>query len=240
MPKKRRKARKKSRRKKSKAETIDREEKNKNLATKLLELLKPTPKMLVGGIIGAVISLLFLAYINPIILPLIAPKPELDIKVFQSHASYANGTDVWGIIWDSRYAEFIVMIQLKAESPPIEDVYLVFDFDAAILTVHEERIEGVTNPSIKIGGGLLVVGDGEIITDVKYTELIVDLERLKLGGLCAFAVVIDPEYEGNIARLHIVPNPTSRYFGSYKYDTYGIKVGKSVSGNIPRPRENES
>jgi len=132
------------------------------------------------------------------------------------------------------------MIQLKDKSPPIEDAYLVFDFDAAILAVHEELIQGVTNPSIRIGGGVLVVGDGKIVTSVNYSELVVDLEKLKRDGLCSLAVVIDPEYEGSLVRSHIVSNPTSRYFGTYRYDAYGIIVTEDVKGDINPPRENDS
>jgi len=91
---KKRKTKKRATKKKGKAPTENREKQDK--LTKLLGLLKPTPNMLVGAIIGAVISLLFLAYINPWILPLLAPRAELDIKVFQSHAPYTNGTSVWG------------------------------------------------------------------------------------------------------------------------------------------------
>lgn len=236
--KKKRKTKKQVTKKKEKAKTENSEK--QDIVAKILRLLKPTPNMLVGALLGAIISLLFLVCINPWILPLLAPRAELNIKVFQSHAPYSNGTDVWGILWNPRYAEYIVMIQLKDKSQPVEDAYLVFDFDAAILAVHEELIQGVTNPTIRIGGGALVVGDGEIKTDVKYTELIFDLEKLKHDGLCSFAVVIDPDYDGSLARSHIVPNPTSRYFGTYRYDAYGILVTKNVDGDIQPPRENES
>lgn len=211
-----------------------------NMKEKVKRILKPTSEKLVWLIIGALLSPIIAAYIRPIVLPILHPeKPELKIDVFQSHAPYKNGTNVHGIIWNSFYAEYIIMIQCdmsKAKSTPIEDIYLVFDFDAAILTAYEDRIEGVTNPSIRIGGGVTIVGDGEIIADIKYCELIVDLEKLKPGGLCALAVIINPKYEGSLARLHIVPNPTSRYFGSYRYDAWGVMVKKSVSGDIPSPR----
>lgn len=190
--------------------------------------------------LGLVAGILFDAFLRPIILPIIAEKPELKINVFRSHAPYKNGTDVRGIIWESRYAEYIVMIQQdmsKAKSTPVENIYLVFDFNAAILAVHQDRIEGVTNPSIRIGGGLLVVGDGKIMSDVRYCELLVDLENLKPGGLCALAPIVDPGYEGSLARLHIVPNPTSRYFGSYQYNAHGVSVKKTVSGDIPGSRQ---
>ena len=124
----------------------------------------------------------------------------------------------------------------KAKSTTLENVYLVFDFNAAIISVRQERIEGVTNPSIKIGGGVLIIGNGQVLTDViKYCELIVDIENLKPGGLCSLSVIVNPTYKGSLARSHIVPNPTRRYFGSFEYDAFGVRVKKNVSGDIPQP-----
>ena len=177
-----------------------------------------------GLVIGAILGIVFDAYLRPVIMPMIAEKPDLSIKVFRSHAPYQNES----------YVEYIIMIQQnmsKAKSTTLENVYLVFDFDAAIISARQERIEGVTNPSIRIGGGVLVV-DGQVSTDVKYCELIIDIENLKPGGLCALSVIVNPTYKGSLARSHIIPNPTRRYFGSFEYDAFGVKVKKNVSGDL--------
>lgn len=184
---------------------------------------------LIGLIIGTVLGIVFDSYLRPVIMPMIAEKPELSIKVFQSHAPYQNES----------YVEYVIMIQQnmsKAKSTTLENVYLVFDFNASILSARQERIEGVTNPSIRIGGGVIIVADGQVLTDIKYCELIVDIENLKPGGLCSLSVIIDPTYKGNLARSHITPNPTRRYFGSFEYDAFGVKVKKDVSGDIPEPQ----
>ncbi|MGB9684672.1 MAG: hypothetical protein ACPL1Z_07070 [Candidatus Bathyarchaeales archaeon] len=182
-----------------------------------------------GLVIGTVLGIVFDAYLRPILMPMIAEKPELLIKVFQSHAPYQNQS----------YVEYVIMIQQnmsKAKSTTLENIYLVFDFNSAILSVREEKIEGITNPSIRVGGGVLIVGDGQVLPDViKYCELIVDIESLKPNGFCAISVIVNPNYEGSLARSHIVPNPTRRYFGSFEYDASGVKVRKEVSGDIPEP-----
>ena len=219
-----------SKRKKRKIKRSNTKEKAKRFLAKLWK------SRFVWSVVSFFIGLGLSVYVNPIIFPLLLEKPKLQVEVFESHAVYRNGTDVWGIIWNSRYAEYVVMIQVKGESTPVNDVYVVFDFDAAILTLHEEQIEGVTNPSIEPCAAYVEVRNGEIVVDAKPCELIVDLERLKPDGLCAFAVVIDPEYEGSIFRTHITIVPTSRFFGSYYYNLRGISFKKNVSGDIPTPR----
>lgn len=184
---------------------------------------------LFGLIIGTFLGIVFDAYLRPVLMPVLAEKPELLIKVFQSHAPYQNQS----------YIEYVIMIQQnmsKAKSTTLENIYLVFDFNSAILSVREEKTEGITNPSTRVGGGVLIVGDGQILPDVvKYCELIVDIESLKPNGLLALSVIVNPNYEGSLARLHIVPNPTRRYFGSFEYDAFGVKVHKEVGGDIPEP-----
>jgi hypothetical protein len=184
---------------------------------------------LFGLVIGTVLGIVFDAHLRPILMPMIAEKPELSINVFQSHVPYQNQS----------YVEYVIMIQQnmsKAKSTTLENIYLVFDFNSAILSVREEKIEGVTNPAIRVGGGVLIVGDGQVLPDVvKYCELIVDIESLKPNGFCALSVIVNPNYEGSLARSHIVPNPTRRYFGSFEYDAFGVKVKKDISGTIPEP-----
>lgn len=170
-------------------------------------------------------------YLDPIFLPAISEKPELSIKVFQSHASYYNGENVFGVTWNSSYAEYLVTIQQnmsKAKSTTIEDTCIVFDFNATVLAIHEEKIMGVTNPSI----------DTPEITsniDVKSLQIIVEFQRLIPGGVCGFAVIVNPAFEGSFFRSIIIPE--NSYSGNYFYDARGIRVKKSISGSIPAPRE---
>jgi hypothetical protein len=182
-----------------------------------------------GLVAGILLTMVFDAYFRPAIMPALAEKPEISINVFQSHAPYQNQSHV----------EYIVMIQQnmsKAKSTNLENVYLVFDFNNAIVSAKEERVEGTTNPTVRVGGGFLVVANNTIQTDVRYTELLVDIENLKPSGLISLAVVVDPTYQGNLARFHIVQNPTSRFFGSFEYNALGVTVKKDVSGDIPAPR----
>lgn len=81
-----------------------------------------------------------------------------------------------------------------------------------------------------------MIQDGQINPNVKSVELIVDLESLKPGGLCAIGVIVDPQWRGSLARLNIVTDPSSRYFGTFQYDAHGINVIKNVKGAIPSPR----
>ncbi len=197
-------------------------------------ILKPRSKWFVGVILG----MLLIAVLSPIILPAIYPDTsQLDVDVFPSPATFANGTEVYGVTWNPRYVELIVQIQMHAKSTSIEDIHLVFDFDAAILAVGKGAIVGVTNPSVGVEDSVRIILGGQIVNDIKYSELNVDIEKLDKDGLYALRVVLDPDYRGTLFRSHVISNPTSRYFGSFQYVAYGVTVRKEANGNITSVRK---
>ena len=109
------------------------------------------------------------------------------------------------------------------------------------LSARQERIEGITNPSIRIGGGVLLVGNGQVLTDVNYCELLVDIENLKPGGLCSLSVILDPTYEGSMAQpartcppLHSSECSKNTKSLHEIYEIVGTKtISSAYSGKIP-------
>lgn len=168
-------------------------------------------------------------YLDPIILPKISENPELSIQIFQSHAPYQAGDKVYNITWEDRYVEYIVMIQQnmeKAKSTSIEDIHIVFDFNLSVLVVHEESRVDVSDPLIQLPY-VQTVGPVEI----KPLQVILEIEELRPGGLYSFTVVIDPYFQGSTFRSEI--GFENAFFGHYYYNAKGVRIRKTISGNIP-------
>jgi len=181
--------------------------------------------VLIGFFVGYFLEF----YLNPIIFPILSEKPELSIQVIRSHAPYTNGETVNNITWDSRYVEYIVMIQqnmANAKSTPIINVHLVFDFNRSVVATGKEEIVDASEPTIRVPF-VKAVG----ISEIRSLQAIFEVGELRPAGLCSFSVIIDPYFQGSTYRSE--GGVENAYFGRYYYNARGIIVEKTVNGDIP-------
>lgn len=180
---------------------------------------------------GTLIVLILGIVLSPTIAPMIYPDtPNLIIQVYRDPIQPANGSDIYGLKWDSRFVVFDVGIQVGTKNTPIEDVFIVVDFNVAVLKIKDQAAVGVTNPSLTFPQMNITVG-GTGKTDQKPTQFFVNIEKLASDGLYALHVVVDPEYHGPTFRSYIISYPG--YYGKYHYNAYGYPATKEVSGLIP-------
>ncbi|MEM1566701.1 MAG: hypothetical protein QW510_06450 [Candidatus Bathyarchaeia archaeon] len=113
----------------------------------------------------------------------------------------------------------------KAKFTPIEDIHIVFDFNSSVLAVHEEEKVNIVDPLIQLPF------IQSIPIEIKPLQVILEIEELRPEGRYSFAVVVDPYFQGSAYRSEVIPEKT--FFGYYYYSAKGVRVKKTISGNIP-------
>jgi len=188
------------------------------------------------ALIGLFLGILLGVPLNPIIVPMIyTDTPNLKIDVYRDPTQqfkFHNGSSIDGLKWDSRFVLYLVSIQVQgSKHTPVDDVSLVFDFNASVLLVLEDMVYGATYATVTFPH-MDITQNGTTVTSQRPSQFFVGIGTLDNDGLYALKVVIDPKYEGVMFRSILIRSE-SGYSGKFRYTAYGVVVTKEVEGSIP-------
>ena len=188
------------------------------------------------ALIGLFLGILLGVPLNPIIVPMIyTDTPNLKIDVYRDPTQqfkFHNGSSIDGLKWDSRFVLYLVSIQVQGSNhTPVDDVSLVFDFNASVLLVLEDMVYGATYATVTFPH-MDITQNGTTVTSQRPSQFFVGIGTLDNDGLYALKVVIDPKYEGVMFRSILIRSE-SGYSGKFRYTAYGVVVTKEVEGSIP-------
>ena len=187
--------------------------------------LKEIGLIVLGIIMGVVLT--------PTISYLFEEKPELQVLVDEP-LQFHNATEILSMRWKESYILYTIELVPKTKSKQIEDINLVFSYDAAIINITEEYKEGITGSSVNkvtLDFGI-IYKDYIEKTPIDTGQIKLLIEKMNPRSQYRFNVVVDPKHENGWISPYFF-NDTYIYDGYYYFNTQGGPKKIELRGNLP-------